>query len=504
MPINDVQTTNRQHAVPQNIMDVEFKIIGDLTMRQFIYLMVFGAMAYGTFVGINNLLKWPLVVLLVLMGVGFAFIPLQERGLDEWFINFFKSMYAPTQRVWRKEAEIPAALSMENLVVVQQELITLTPTSSRRKLEEFLEHQDFEAPVDPLDISEYEYVEKLRNVFQNVTPVETTVAQSTSYDSGDSGTTTTTTLVEEPVVEIQSPQQPPLAPSPAPSQQPDQKEDGSSNKENVPLAPKQPEVKVEVKKEPVRKKLMTALMPSRKEDKPYKTRAITPDRHSGRKFTNLQPEQGEIVLPIRGERILKTADEEKIQGDIDEKASQLRKLLDQIKTDEQFTDKIKPPQTTVTPAAQSTQPAVQQPLPTVAEKPAEKPMETPPMMPPTSAAPVPSAPVTPPKDPESTVQAQPANINPLSNKPNIISGVVKDAMGNPLEGVVVIIKNDKEDPVRGIKTNQLGQFVISTALSNGSYTLLTDKANKTNLTFDIINFEAAGTVLAPIEIVGRV
>ena len=61
MPINDIQTTNRQHAVPQNIMDVEFKIIGDLTMRQFIYLLVFGAMAYGTFTSVQSVFKWPLV-----------------------------------------------------------------------------------------------------------------------------------------------------------------------------------------------------------------------------------------------------------------------------------------------------------------------------------------------------------------------------------------------------------------------------------------------------------
>ncbi len=478
MPINDVQTTNRQHAVPQNIMDVEFKIIGDLTMRQFIYLMVFGAMAYGTFVGINNLLKWPLVILIVLMGIGFAFIPLQERGLDEWFINFFKSMYAPTQRIWKKEAEIPAALSMENLAVVKQELITLTPTSSRRKLEDFLEHQELEAPADPLDISEYEYVEKLRSVFQST-----------------STTTTTTTLVEEPLVEVQEipVAAPPVIAPPPIVPTPTNPEENKNKEEQKPMeitpkaqeTPQQPKP-LEPKKEPQRKKLMTALMPSRKEDKQsYKTRAITPDRHSGRKFTNLLPQQGEIILPIRGERILKTADEEKIQGDIEDKAEQLRKLLNQIKTDEQYSDKIETPPA-MQPKAQETKQTVETPV--LATEPEPKTNQTTKIEPP---------------PPEPSVPAQTANINPLSNKPNIISGVVKDYAGNPLDGVVVIIKNDKEEPVRGLKTNQLGQFVISTALSNGSYTILTDKANKTNLTFDIINFEATGTVLAPVDIVGR-
>ena len=107
MPLNDVQTTNRQHAVPQNIMDVEFKIVGDLTMRQFFYLMIFGAIAYGAFVGINNILRWPIIAVTVLAGIAFAFLPIEERGLDVWVINFFKSIYAPNQRIWRKEAEIP-------------------------------------------------------------------------------------------------------------------------------------------------------------------------------------------------------------------------------------------------------------------------------------------------------------------------------------------------------------------------------------------------------------
>jgi len=49
MGIQEVQLTNKQHAVPQNIMDVEFKLIGDLTMRQFAYLIIFGGLAWTCF-----------------------------------------------------------------------------------------------------------------------------------------------------------------------------------------------------------------------------------------------------------------------------------------------------------------------------------------------------------------------------------------------------------------------------------------------------------------------
>src|SRR3989339_2254785 len=99
MSLADSPQVNKQHAVPQNIMDVEFKLIGDLTMRQFAYIMVCGGLAYFTSVSIVGVFKWPVVVLLVLLGLGLAFVPIEERGLDEWIANFFKAIFSPTQRI---------------------------------------------------------------------------------------------------------------------------------------------------------------------------------------------------------------------------------------------------------------------------------------------------------------------------------------------------------------------------------------------------------------------
>ena len=101
MPIKDMPLSNKQHAVPQNIMDVEFKLIGDLTMRQFAYLFVFGAIAWGAFLFLQGIFKWPAVIVSTLLGLGLAFVPVEDRGLDQWIINFFKAVYSPTQKVWR-------------------------------------------------------------------------------------------------------------------------------------------------------------------------------------------------------------------------------------------------------------------------------------------------------------------------------------------------------------------------------------------------------------------
>jgi len=111
MPISDSLQANTQHAVPQNIMDVEFKLIGDLTMRQFFYLMIFSGIAYAAFsFNIPIILRWPTIIGSVLLGLGFAFVPVEDRGLDEWIINFFRAVYSENQKIWKKEAILSTAL----------------------------------------------------------------------------------------------------------------------------------------------------------------------------------------------------------------------------------------------------------------------------------------------------------------------------------------------------------------------------------------------------------
>src|SRR3972149_7530941 len=115
MPLKDAPQYNKQHAVPQNIMDVEFRLIGDLTMRQFFYVLIFFGIAYGVFnLGIPAIFKWPTIMLLVGGGLGFAFIPIEDRGLDEWVVNFFKAAYSENQMIWRKEPTPPTAFLYGN------------------------------------------------------------------------------------------------------------------------------------------------------------------------------------------------------------------------------------------------------------------------------------------------------------------------------------------------------------------------------------------------------
>jgi hypothetical protein len=308
-------------------------------------------------------------------------------------------------------------------------------------------------------------------------------------------------------------------------------------------------------------------MPSRKGNYMPLT-PITPDRHSGRIFTSLLPDKGEFVLPIRGERVLKTSEEIDIEHDISDKAEQLRRLIEQIKTGETYKGLIKEKTVAERPAF-STEP--RQPL--QSQFPAQKQPVLEPMVP---ASPAEDKGVKVNAEAEGVIEAIKsenarlsaeieklklelnksqqddtakqaklheletlqtqkahistdfsklqttvkelqekitekqqislptyANMQPLTNRANIISGVVKSVSNKALDGVVLIIKNQKGEPVRALKTNSLGQFSISTPLVNGNYTIEIDSSNKTGFSFDIISIELKGEVIPPIEFVGK-
>lgn len=98
----------RQHTVPQNIMSVEFKIFGDLTIRQFTYISIAGGLAFIFYLTLlPGIIKYPLIVISILIGILVTFGKINERPFDIWINNFITAVLLPTQRVWRKQAYFP-------------------------------------------------------------------------------------------------------------------------------------------------------------------------------------------------------------------------------------------------------------------------------------------------------------------------------------------------------------------------------------------------------------
>ena len=117
----------QQHPVPQNVTQYQFRLVGDMTLKQFLELAGGMVVAYLFFA--SNLLffiKWPLALGSLLLGVGLAFFPIEERPLDVWIINFLKSIYAPTRFVWQKTTKLPDLFSFKAHDIVEKKTSTKT------------------------------------------------------------------------------------------------------------------------------------------------------------------------------------------------------------------------------------------------------------------------------------------------------------------------------------------------------------------------------------------
>ena len=93
------------HPIPQNVTSFQFHLVGDMTLKQFLYLAAGSVIAYILFVfltPIYPIIAWPLVIISASLGAAFAFLPFGSRPLDYWVKAFLKAIYSPTKRVWVK------------------------------------------------------------------------------------------------------------------------------------------------------------------------------------------------------------------------------------------------------------------------------------------------------------------------------------------------------------------------------------------------------------------
>ena len=93
-----------QHAIPQQISSYEFKLVGDMTLKQFIKAAA--GIIIAILINSTNLIiiiKWPLMLFFAAFGLALAFLPFEERPLETWIISFIKSIYSPTIYIYNKK-----------------------------------------------------------------------------------------------------------------------------------------------------------------------------------------------------------------------------------------------------------------------------------------------------------------------------------------------------------------------------------------------------------------
>jgi len=84
--------------------------------------------------------------------------------------------------------------------------------------------------------------------------------------------------------------------------------------------------------------------------------------------------------------------------------------------------------------------------------------------------------------------------------PNTLTGQVIDQEKHIVEGAIMEIRDDMGRPVRALKSNKLGHFMVVTPLMAGKYEIITEKDG---YNFEPLSFEATGTIIPPIAIYGN-
>jgi len=102
--------------------------VGDMTLKQF-FQVAGGALVALLFYAspLPSIVKWPFIVFFVLFGAALAFLPLEERPLEQWIAAFFKSVYSPTIFYWKKTTSAP--------IYFQAEVATPAQSTPQPKIE---------------------------------------------------------------------------------------------------------------------------------------------------------------------------------------------------------------------------------------------------------------------------------------------------------------------------------------------------------------------------------
>ncbi len=100
-----------RHPVPHNFMDVEFKLFGFFTVKQFGYLAVGFILALLLYYSeIPEILKYIFIAISIGGGIILAVVKINGQSAVIYLQNFVNSLFEPQERLWRKTPVVPEIL----------------------------------------------------------------------------------------------------------------------------------------------------------------------------------------------------------------------------------------------------------------------------------------------------------------------------------------------------------------------------------------------------------
>jgi len=193
-----------QHPIPQQISSYEFKLVGEMTLKQFakaaggiIIALVINSAPLVFFI------KWPLIFIFAVGGLMLAFVPFQDRPLETWLLAFLKSIYNPTMFIYKKGRpknwlDIDLAKNWIEIVAQekkeQEEMLENKPIKKKSQVNEFIDslpsvnREEKTIKNDELRITNEEKKEKLQTSdfkLQEETKEKGVITEDVKMDSGE-------------------------------------------------------------------------------------------------------------------------------------------------------------------------------------------------------------------------------------------------------------------------------------------------------------------------------
>lgn len=92
------------HPIPQDVTGFKFRLIGSITLKQFLYLLGAGILALIFYLlPLPIFLKVPLMIIPAIIGLMLAFVPIDGRPMDRMIMNFLKALPAENEYIYRKK-----------------------------------------------------------------------------------------------------------------------------------------------------------------------------------------------------------------------------------------------------------------------------------------------------------------------------------------------------------------------------------------------------------------
>jgi len=436
-----------QHPIPQDVTGFQFKLIGNMTVKQFAYIAVGVVTAVVLYYLPLNTAWWIIFKVFFIpisgaTGVIIAFVPIEGRPIDVMAGNFSKAIFAPNQYVYHKVGRkfSFSSISYAKVSTPESETKAKKPVVSQAQKMENIKQKQLQAllfnnqsrPQTTLDKKEMAFIHNFAPPPPVVTPATTTKAVHPLLQQKPMPT---------PLPKI-APMKAPTAPPPAIDQPSAQTSTDALTKQEATLV----------------QQLQTA-----------------------------QKEEQTTHLPAVHQKVVSL---EQQVANIHAQKQKLEQELAQLKN-QLAIQQGKPPvpvQVATPPLAVPTATVVQQPAQVVQ----------------TAAAP---APITAPGQPQVVrnvppAQTKKADLPRVSDTPNVVVGIVKDSRGNVLPNILVEVKDKDGNPVRAFKTNPLGQFASATPLNPGTYTIELEDPKKQH-SFDVLQIITNNQILMPIEVISH-